>query len=396
MNNQIHALLDTLNFKSLKHIKEHVKAQFPQVTETQLDHLIKIRQHDRRLQENKHLKKYMVKIFSSRPGAWFCDIYDNLAGNNPRYWLLFIDANSRFGRAYQLNGRTIPDVQQVFTQFIHDEHPIKISSDQEAAFVSDQICDFLEQNHVSQHIITQENHSSLGIIDRFIRTLRDMNTPRGDSINQSKHDEFKTINPAKMTSLLNLYNNTEHTQINMTPQKMHSNPNDEKNYIFKMLEKKEKQEKKIPDFHLQIGNLVRYRLPRRDFMTKKRSTYSVEYYKISGIDGFQYTIQASDGDTMTLPRWRLLKLNNPSHYKYAEHVADLNGQNNGFAIIHTIYSYNPQTRHFDVDQQMPGGQLQNQYVTVRGMRGNFPQNVTKLIQQYGPGGSKRNYRGRNG
>jgi hypothetical protein len=397
MNNQaVHALLDTLNWKSLKHVKQHVQAQFSAMSETQIDTILKERQHDRRRNENKHLSKYYIKIFSSRPKSWFCDIFDNTAAGNPRYWMLFINTNTRFGRAYQLNGRSVNDVQPVFQQFINDEHPVKITSDEEAAFVSNQICDFLEANHVSQHIVTQANHSSLGIIDRFIRTLRDMNTPRGDSINQSKHQEFKTITPAKMTHLLNLYNTTEHTQIKMSPQDMQTDPNKEKEYIFKMMEKKDKQSNRVPDMQLNIGDLVRVRLPRRDFTSKKRSSYSVEYFRISGLDGFQYTLMANDGDTMTLPRWRLLPVINPTHYKYADHVADLYNQGNGFAVIHTIYAYNPATHHFDVDQQMPGGQLQPQYITIHAMRGNFPQNVTRLIADYGPGGRKRNYRGRNG
>jgi hypothetical protein len=395
MNNAaVHTFLDSLEWKSLKHVKQHVKAQFPGISEYQIDAVLKERQHDRRRNENINLSKYYVKIFSSRPNSWFCDIYDNTATGNPRYWMLFINTNTRFGRAYQLNGRGVNDVQPVFQQFINDEHPVKITSDEESAFVSDQICNFLEANHVSQYIVTQANHSSLGIIDRFIRTLRDMNTPRGDSVNQSTHGEFKVITPAKLTNFLQLYNSTEHTQTGLAPQAMDANA--EKEYIFKMMEKKEKHDQRVPHLRLNINDNVRVRLPRRDFKSKKRSSYSVEYFKISGYDGFQYTLMANDGDTMTLPRWRLLPLANPAHFKYADHVADLTNVGNGFAVIHTIYAYNPQTHHFDVDQQMPGGQLQPQYMTIRAMRGNFPQNVTRLIQLYGPGGRKRNYRGRNG
>ena len=64
---------------------------------------------------------------------------------------------------------------------------------------------------MSLRIITEQRHSALGIIDRFIRTLRDMNIPTVKSEHQSTHEKYRDFTVKRMNKLLEIYNNTTHS-----------------------------------------------------------------------------------------------------------------------------------------------------------------------------------------
>ena len=71
--------------------------------------------------------------------------------------------------------------------------------------LSEACLDYLRFQDVLVQYIPDQNHSALGIIDRFIRTLRDM---QGDNT---------SIKPKRMKQLIILYNNTYHSSIKMSP-----------------------------------------------------------------------------------------------------------------------------------------------------------------------------------
>ena len=73
---------------------------------------------------------------------------------------------------------------------------------------------------MSLRIITEQRHSALGIIDRFIRTLRDMNIPTVKSEHQSTHEKYRDFSVKRMNKLLEIYNNTVHSSTNHTPAEM--------------------------------------------------------------------------------------------------------------------------------------------------------------------------------
>ena len=88
---------------------------------------------------------------------------------------------------------------------------------------------------------------------------------------------------------------------------MYNNLEFEKEYIFKRLQEREKQ-RSMNDFELNVGDLVRYILPRHDGISKKRYRYSKEYYRIESKNGNMYSLIANDGTTIIKPRFLLRKL----------------------------------------------------------------------------------------
>ena len=161
---------------------------------------------------------------------------------------------------------------------------------------------------------------------------------------------------------------------------MFSDPNKEKEYIFKQIEKKERQEG-IKNFRLQNGWFVRYLLPRSKGMTKKRFQYSWECYQISSHRGNMYTLMAQDGTVMNFPRYRLLLCNQDGtkqkNIKWAETIPS---KNNG--EITKIVSYDQKTNKYIVQFTTTNGEEKYDEIPASYLRGNFPQDLSEMEKEF--------------
>ena len=183
MNNKlINNYIDKLHFRTLNHVYDKVKKKFPNISKKELKKIVDNRLKDKFIKV-REIKPYYFKIFSTQTNCWFHDLMDNGKGNEPRYWHIFIGTNNHYAVALPLNNKNASSVKTTLSVFIDKYYPVKLTSDEESAFVEKNNLKLLKDNNVKVHIITEKNHSSLGIIDRFIRTLRDMNIPTQKGIN---------------------------------------------------------------------------------------------------------------------------------------------------------------------------------------------------------------------
>ena len=379
MTRVVNDYIDTdLRFRTYKKLKDPIQKQFPNLTDDAVKDIVNDRNHDIYIHRSKkdrrdYQRVYQVKIFSRHRGSWFGDIYDNLAGNDPRYWYIFINTNTRYAVAYPLNSRRAQDINGALQQFVGECHPKKLTHDEESGLVTQQNEDYLKNNGCALFIVTEKNHSTLGIIDRFIRTLRDMNRPGEEPGKQSTDDEFTYIEPRKMNEMLWSYNTTIHSSTGMTPKEMNDDPQKEVQYIQKCLEK-ELNQYAVKDFKLQKGDKVRYLLPRNS-MGKRRYMTSREVYTIDSMLGNNYTIIGQDGSTMNLPRWRLIKVNE------TKPMAESTG-NGGSGAIVRVLGRNNTRKKFRVMMGRPDGTTYRAEVAVRDLRLPHPQVPTHYEIQY--------------
>ena len=137
--------IDKTHLRSTKKIIEHIKKSYPDVTDEQVRRVIKTRPKD------------------------------NYKHDVSRYYLVLININTRYAYALPVQNKRKETIKNVLQQFI-SEHKIKsIVCDNEGAFSSQDVLDLLTAHNISLRIITDKRHTALSIIDRFIRTLRDMN-----------------------------------------------------------------------------------------------------------------------------------------------------------------------------------------------------------------------------
>lgn len=369
---QINAYIDTLHFNTFKKVASKVKQHFPGITDAEIRNIIKKRIHDKRISKD-NKKIYQVKVFSKFPNAWMCDIFDNLANNEPRYWYIFININTRFAEAYPMRNKTKDCINTVLRLFVNKYHPRKITSDEEAGLVSALNVDFLKDNKCGLYIIQEKKHSALSLIDRFIRTLRDMNKPTNEGQEVSTDDEFKYIDRNKMTLLLSLYNNSVHASTGHTPSDMMNNKQLEEDYIEKCLNGKQRQQG-IQDFKLTNGSLVRYYIDYNK-NDKRRYNISREAYKIESRAGNIYTIIALDGTTKDVPRWRLIEVQPNEKYTLGKTL----GTDKGI-VERIVRASGPNT--VDVKFKMPDGSDYIKTIHRRELRFPTPQFESQLERDF--------------
>ena len=379
MRKTINDYIDTLHYRTSHHVFNKVKHKFPDVDNDTINEVINGRLKDRFVKAQ-NIEPYYFKIFSTRPNCWFHDLLDNGKNNEPRYWHIFIGTNNHYGVAQPLKNKTANEVKQSLVQFVNQYKPTKLTSDEESAFVDKSVVKYLTDQHVDIHIITEQNHSALGIIDRFIRTLRDMNTPTEKGKRQSHHEKYQSFTPKRMQKLIDIYNETPHSRIKCTPREMFEDPDKEKEYIFEQLKKRDKQEG-IKDLRIKEGSYVRYILPRSNGMFKKRFQYSWECYKVEAVSGNMYTLMARDGTVMNLPRFKLILCakdgSKPSNIKWADTIPNRwNGE------VKNIISFNPRTNKYKVAFKVPGEEDYIDEIPATYLRGNYPQQLSDIEKEF--------------
>ena len=356
----------------------------------------------------KQIKPFMIKIFSNSLNTWFHDLYDNsgrvlksertnnLSDHEPRYWHIFIGTNNRYAVALPLNDKKASSIHKTLSEFINKYHPSKLTSDEESAFLERNNIELLKSNNVKMLTVSDKNHTTLSIIDRFIRTLRDMNIPSEISKHQSIDDKYTFISPYRMTKFLNTYNNKVHSSIGCTPKEMFNNPKLEKEYIFRCIEQSEKQ-KRIKNLVLPIGAKVHYILPRNNGglcprhgvpsmnLMKKRYQVSKEYYIIDDRKGNMYTLMASDGTVITKPRHQLLLCKKPQTASSYEHEKDkfartIPGKWNG--DVKQIIEYYPKTNKYKVEFEVPGEKTYIDIIPASYLRGRTPTIQSDLEREF--------------
>ena len=363
---ELNKIIDKHRFRSFPKLIYVIRKdpRFANFTDKEIREVIASRIHDKK--PNREYKMlYQVKIFSRFRNAYFTDLYDNLDGNEPRYWQIFINTNTRFAVAYPLQDKTKGSIHDNLIQFVNEYHPRKITSDEEPGLLARVNIEFLKERKCGLFIVTEQQHSSLGIIDRFIRTLRDMNTPQERPItDQSHHKQFSFISPSKMRKLLNSYNNTIHASTGHTPQEMMDNPALEDAYIDECISHSAIQMAN-KNFKLKEGDLVRYIIHYNPH-SKKRSEISREAYRVEGIRGNIYTIIATDGTTKNLPRWRLIRVHDDENKRMGTTL----GTNRG--VVESVLEEVSPTK-IKVRFVMPDGSTYIDTINKRELRLPFPQ-----------------------
>ena len=212
----VNRIIDKTRFRTFPKLRAAVRKDNPDITNKELRDIISRRNHDIRLGRVRN-KIYQVKIFSRSRNSWFGDLYDNLDGHEPRYWHIFINTNTRYAIAYELPDKNKNYIRYVLVRFVNEYHSRKLTHDEEKGLVADINVDYLKEHKCALFIVQEQLHSTLGIIDRFIRTIRDMNKPVEKPVTDESNDEqFKCISRDKMRKILESYNNTVHSSTGLT------------------------------------------------------------------------------------------------------------------------------------------------------------------------------------
>jgi hypothetical protein len=140
----------------------------------------------------------------------------------------------------------------------------ELTSDEDAAYLSKEVQDFMLANDINHFTTEENNHHFLGIRNRFIKTIRDLSPEQ-------------IISDHDMQKIIDQYNESRHSSIKKAPNKF--GHEDEINWMNKKLNETHKKE----SVGLLEGSLVRI-LNEGSFM-KRRMNYKKDGYKINSRGG---------------------------------------------------------------------------------------------------------------
>lgn len=296
--------------------------------------------HDQRIPPPK-----FMHIYSKIPHSFQMDTFIG----NPNY-LMFININTRKAYVFEMNGKGAKEVLRSLEEFIKIEPECKsIESDEDTAYLSKTVLDFMRDHDIIYITTTDNDHNKLGIINRFMRTIRDM-----------KSNEPK----ASILDLVNSYNDMPHRSLN------YKSPNeftkeDELEYISKM-------NGQVNPYNFEPGDSVRVILDKNP-LTKHRTNLSKQSYIVDSKDGNQFVIRSSDGSVDTVPGYKLVKSVN--NVPLATSIKD--GKR---GIIKEIKSYNKKKDTYAIVYEYPEGMKDT--IKSKNMREGHPTKLSTLERQY--------------
>lgn len=276
---------------------------------------------------NKNKKYYLHKL--CEPGTYLIDImFEKNVG-----YLICIEANSRYLYAIPLGRECFGDINKIMTAgqktsisitkalntlFQQGMKPKILTGDGEKGFCSEETINFLNSNGIKWEPVdrmddyhypsflrkpgekqtTSPLHSSLGIVDRIIRTLRDM-----------AFEVQREISPEILKELVVQYNNAPHLTLskyagmNVSPSQMQNN-SDLYTFICRRISQANYNVSAQKGYNLKENQeVIVYN--NKDTLKKRRSITQPGRFFVKGFQNGKYLIQDLKGNTQILPRYRL-------------------------------------------------------------------------------------------
>ena len=291
--------------------------------------------HEPQFNISKQIKKYQFKTYSRVPGGFIGDIFFN---KSKFACLLLININTRKAYAYALNNvevyevnpdskgsqikpignqeytitysttnkKTTSNLINVFKQFLNDiDHKItSLRFDNESAVKSKQFQTMLRNNKITFVPVVEGSHTSLSLIDRLCRTIRDISYNMG----------IKILTQNDINKVLNVYNNMYHSSLSkilgkkITPNEVNEHSELEQQIINYCIDYNKQLKVLHPEIELQVGQICKVYQP-FDKFKKRRRLLKKDYYKIVNKTGNIYTVQnVRNNKKIDVPRYFIYDL----------------------------------------------------------------------------------------
>lgn len=335
--------------------------------------------HDERVKDKNYLP-----IYDKDGGAYQFDTLVQSKGKDSKGrgsspFLIFININTRKAYAYEMKNKGASEVLRVMKKFMDEVDGVKsLTSDQDAAYLSDSVLSFIKEKGINYRTTEDENHNVLGIINRFIRTLRDLNHERDFSVEV-------------MNKLVDEYNQSIHSSTGKAPDKMTSDEGSAQglsDHEIEYIADKNTETLMKKEVHkFNDGDRVRIVLMKNK-IGKNRSNLSDEAYIIDGTSGNNYLIRSEDGSVDSLPAYRLVKCDN--RYKIAKTIKD--GKR---GVIDKIIKYDSRSNKYTVIYEGvldPTGAKHHEgstdTIAARNMREGNPTKLSQIEREFWAGKNK--------
>ena len=128
------------------------------------------------------------------------------ANKNYKYMLTCIDVYSRFVYIIPMKNKSTSTIIDAFEQIFKIAKPEQLTVDQGSEFISIQFKDLMKKHTIDINYVVVGDHHKLGIIDRFVRTLRDRINKYLEMYNTTKYIDI-------LSEIIKGYNTSYHSGI---------------------------------------------------------------------------------------------------------------------------------------------------------------------------------------
>ena len=284
-------------FQSATKLYRKAKELGLKVTQKQVTEFIK-NQETAQLNKQSTKKEVYNKIIAYGVNdIWQSDLMDfqALSKFNKGYkWLLtIIDIYSRYAWCIPLKTKSTDNVREAFIELFKEDAPQNLTTDNGKEFLGNAMQNLLKKENIKQWTHEPGNHNTLGIIERFNKTVR-LWLNKYFTANRTKNwidviDKFATN-----------YNNTYHTTIRSVPNDVFTGKQPFNNQILHTDDLKS----------FKVGDKVRIKTKKAIF-DKLGETYSRGIYIIVEKNNNSYNVQNEKGVVLkrTIKPNELLEVN---------------------------------------------------------------------------------------
>lgn len=204
-------------------------------------------------------------------------------------FLLCIEITTRKVFAYPIKDKTIGSVKPAIEDFIRVCKPTAISSDNESAFMSESIQMLFLKSGIEHRAYRPDDHRAMGILDRVVRTLKDMFQRYFLAAENLKWFDV-------LGDIIDNYNSRPHRSLDgKTPDEAEDDEDLQDSLRGDALEHNLKTLNKTAVF--KPGDKVRTYMPLGN-NEKGRPKYSQEVYKVDRLEGLSYRLRNAEGNLM--------------------------------------------------------------------------------------------------
>jgi hypothetical protein len=243
-------------------------------------------------QINKKPTKHSNLKITALPRSFQIDIMFYPIGQGFKNVLLIVDIPSRKAWAYVISTSSGENILVAYKKFISEVGQINsVEGDNQFSFKAFQ--EYNKENNIKiDTSIAKDEHISqgnkLGIIDRLVRTLKEMIDRYRISV--SKQTSFSTI----LDKVIITYNSQPHRTIKTTPNEMY---NDINKQIFNFEKDKEYNRNVLDKNNISIGAEARI-LETKDKLEKGNQKFSLDVYKLVGREGNRFMVENAEGEKL--------------------------------------------------------------------------------------------------
>ena len=225
----------------------------------------------------------------SQTNKKFIEFQKRVKDDYPPYYLILIHVNTKKAYYVPMIHKDAATVKTAFEQYVLPNVPDihQIVTDEDTAYTGTQMQALFKANNIT-HVTTKDSGKHiLGTINRFMRTIRDMNRPH------------RNISIPQMHRLIAEYNDRVHKTTKHKPNEM--TEKQEKQFIMDQYQKEQaiKAATLIPS-----NQPIRIALDQKLF-EKRRLNFTQQAFAIQRMDGKQYVVKDINGEEFRVPRWKI-------------------------------------------------------------------------------------------